>query len=910
MLSTLPPGLHYDEAANGEIARHMAFEGYRPIFIPEYTGKEVVWFYGAAGVMQLVGPTIFALRLTSAWFGVAGVAAAGWLVRRLFHRDPRRDALALLCMAILATAFWLGVLSRFADRAITQPALQALSIGLLWKGLGAGNLRSQIKWMVSAGLATGLAAYTYLAVRLFPIPLAVALIALLTTDAQRRRHVVGLLVYGIAALIAVAPLGWYFLQHPQAFSVRIGQVAAGSVEEVLIGWQAALKMLFVAGDPLLRFNLPGKPIFGPALAAFFVLGLFVAWRDAVQARDAISRARGVLLIVWPVVMLAPTAFSVRAITPSNLRAVGLAPLIALYPALGIAEAAGWQRWHKGALRQVGRAAIPTALVLILFGAGALTLRDLLQWGSETALYYDNDGHVAALARYLNEDAPSNATPYLATYHYQHPTLGFLARDVQSARSLFGGEALVLAPSGETLAAYTRDALPPAEWRHRLEPYLVASPAGPDGTPDFCAYLLPEEMDFTVFPIRPTMFAGVIQLEGARLIPTQSGEVASVDLAWRILAPPPQPDLAFVVEVCDAWDWCWVRANRDGTLERGQNNTYISAQWAPGERLLTRIDVPLPQGIPPGEYYVRASIFSAQADSRLPVVDATGGYAGFYSMVPGLTIEANTQPDLDSLPMRTRLMRRITPYITLVGYDLTTQAARQGERIDLALHWLSEGRQPADADVTIRLGQATLYQGGPVHGTYPLSEWQANELITDRYALHMPVDLAAGEYPLMVRLGDSAIVGLGSIAIEAIERRFEPPPMIALDEPVIWGGKIALIGYAMLRTPAPGESVELALMWRAEGQAETSYTAFVHLIDPAGSNITQDDHVPLVDGRPYPTDLWLPREVVTDVHTLTLPTVPGEYRLRVGLYLPESGERLSVPGMPDNAFILPLTLTVP
>src|SRR5574341_155379 len=140
-LSVIPPGLHYDEAANGVIVRNIAFGGYRPIFIPEYTGKEVLWFYNAALMMQILGPVIFALRLTSAFFGVTTVAATGWLVRQLYHDDVRRDYLALLSMAILAIAFWHGILSRFADRAITQPLLQALSLGLLWQGLRSTSRR-------------------------------------------------------------------------------------------------------------------------------------------------------------------------------------------------------------------------------------------------------------------------------------------------------------------------------------------------------------------------------------------------------------------------------------------------------------------------------------------------------------------------------------------------------------------------------------------------------------------------------------------------------------------------------------------------------------------------------------------------------------------------------------------------
>ena len=69
-LAAIPPGLHYDEAANAQFVQDIAFGGFRPLFIEAYTGKEVLWFYAAAGLVRLVGQGagdgIFVLRLVSA----------------------------------------------------------------------------------------------------------------------------------------------------------------------------------------------------------------------------------------------------------------------------------------------------------------------------------------------------------------------------------------------------------------------------------------------------------------------------------------------------------------------------------------------------------------------------------------------------------------------------------------------------------------------------------------------------------------------------------------------------------------------------------------------------------------------------------------------------------------------------
>jgi hypothetical protein len=87
-LPTIPPGLHFDEAANAILTGDIAFRGDRPLFISSYTGKEVLFFYLAAGVMTAVGESLFALRLTAAFIGLLTVAATYWAGCELL-RDRR-----------------------------------------------------------------------------------------------------------------------------------------------------------------------------------------------------------------------------------------------------------------------------------------------------------------------------------------------------------------------------------------------------------------------------------------------------------------------------------------------------------------------------------------------------------------------------------------------------------------------------------------------------------------------------------------------------------------------------------------------------------------------------------------------------------------------------------------------------
>jgi hypothetical protein len=102
---------------------------------------------------------------------------------------------------------------------------------------------------------------------------------------------------------------------------------------------------------------------------------------------------------------------------------------------------------------------------------------------------------------------------------------------------------------------------------------------------------------------------------------------------------------------------------------------------------------------------------------------------------------------------------------------------------------------------------------------------------------------------------------------------------------------------------------LTLHWQALQVLPADYKVFVHLVDAQGAAVTQDDAFPR-EGR-YPTWAWQPGDIVPDAHRLELPPAPdlpqGPYRLLVGMYHPDTGERLPVRGMagpvPDGAILL-------
>lgn len=92
---------------------------------------------------------------------------------------------------------------------------------------------------------------------------------------------------------------------------------------------------------------------------------------------------------------------------------------------------------------------------------------------------------------------------------------------------------------------------------------------------------------------------------------------------------------------------------------------------------------------------------------------------------------------------------------------------------------------------------------------------------------------------------------------------------------------------------PGSALPLELRWQAVSAPASDYHVFIHLIDQTGHVAAQVDGQPGLWGRP--TRGWRVGETVIDRHGLWVPDLPpGSYRLRIGLYEPNTGQRLLRP----------------
>jgi hypothetical protein len=93
---------------------------------------------------------------------------------------------------------------------------------------------------------------------------------------------------------------------------------------------------------------------------------------------------------------------------------------------------------------------------------------------------------------------------------------------------------------------------------------------------------------------------------------------------------------------------------------------------------------------------------------------------------------------------------------------------------------------------------------------------------------------------------------------------------------------------------PGDFLDISLIWRSAVESiPASYTVFLHLEDEQGQILAQGDGLPAGGFRP--TTSWRQDEVIVDDHTIQVPAglEPGTYSLWVGLFDPNTNERLPI-----------------
>lgn len=269
-------------------------------------------------------------------------------------------------------------------------------------------------------------------------------------------------------------------------------------------------------------------------------------------------------------------------------------------------------------------------------------------------------------------------------------------------------------------------------------------------------------------------------------------------------------------------------------------------------------------------------------------------------------------------------------IRLVGVEMASgQRTEPGgsEPIEVVLYW--ELVKPVSKDYlsTVHLlgrdnrsvGHVNRY---PARGMIPTSQWQAGQIWRDVYTVYVNQDAEApARLRVLVSLYDAKAeadvpaVGPDGSAIELIvvgEAGLAAAEGVVLEPErpleATFGDNIAFLGYELSPSlPAAGEMLNIVLYWRADGRPALDYTVFVQLLDAAGNQLAGADGPP-VNGD-FPTGWWRNGDMVKDSHLMQLPEDigAGDYSLLIGLYDPQTGQRLPRMNGQGDSIRIPVTI---
>ncbi|MEA3408133.1 MAG: glycosyltransferase family 39 protein [Chloroflexota bacterium] len=865
-LDSVPPALHFDEAVYGLMAKEIGLQNL-PLYFSGYTGREPLYMYVMAALFRLSGATKATVRLTSALIGIATLPLAYLLFHRLFSR-----CVGLWTAAIMGLSYWHLSLSRSAYPNILIPPIECAALYFLWRGYH----EDRLSMLLVGGCFVGGVLYTYLAARFFPLTVALFFLYALGADRQRfADRVWKLLLAGLAAVVVFLPLALYFLRHWSYFWERADQVLVFSHYSGWEAWRIIAQNLLrtlggfvVKGDPRWNFNMPGRPVFSPLLAPFFVLGVIKSlwrWRDL----------RYGLLIIWLLVMCMPAVLT-HGEMPQSQRMSGIIPGVYALAALGMVTASDYL--HR---RLEGRAHlwVSVALALLVVLDGGLAIYTYFGiWGKAPENYHNFHRAYEVLAKRAVAEMDAGHTVVILSEHYQHPTSVFTDPRTLEAIWCIGSRTLVVPERESEGVVY----LWPVN-RHHLQKELreqlhemtekVDSIPAPTGQEAVAVYrLLPQAQQQQREAEAVARLGDEMAVLNWHLPSHRSrNKPLRLMLHWRALREV-DAGRTLSVHLLDDQDVLWSQRTDLG---------FMPPQWRPGDTVYQQFEMPLPAGIPAGPYTVRL-VYSREAGDPFPVI-REGSLAGDHLLLGETRLEEAG-----------RLVKPLASEGISFGESLRVLAYQRvdtevplGGDVVCAVTW--QAWQQPDEDYTVEL---VLEDTGshvakrlrlPIAGAYPSSRWVKGEVVTARYRL--PVgNLEAGDYSLYLTTSVSAKrLVLGKVEVAGPPRRYEAAPMEHRSD-AQFGEVAELLGYDLSDASVrPNQTVFLSLHWRALDTPQENYKVFVHLVNQEEEILTQDDSVPANWARP--TTGWQVGEVITDEHELHIPqeAPPGRYRLYVGMY---------------------------
>jgi hypothetical protein len=177
-----------------------------------------------------------------------------------------------------------------------------------------------------------------------------------------------------------------------------------------------------------------------------------------------------------------------------------------------------------------------------------------------------------------------------------------------------------------------------------------------------------------------------------------------------------------------------------------SGVYPTTAWRPGKIVADAYEIPLPAGLPPGDYRPLVIVYDP----------ATGAEQGRAELAP-VYLQGNPvrppQRALEASVARTAYAR--FGDVELLGFTPPDPevAYHPGEALPLTLLWQAYGQPSGDLQVALWLDDLAEYDLGqePIGGRFPANQWAIDQVVRQWPVLHVPDNVPTGVYQLKMRV---------------------------------------------------------------------------------------------------------------------------------------------------------------
>ena len=667
--------LWYDEAVTAQVSAQGVSE------LTRWTADDIqppLYYYVAAAWTRVAGRSEWSLRFPSVIFGVLTIPLLWVLACRLFGRGPLGTSAGLIG-ALLASIAPLYVYYGQEARMYTMLTCLGALAGycLLRATTGQEEARWAVWWVAFVPSAAAVL-YTHYFGLFLLFAYALYFVVILAFDRMARPRPAQAGIDWRPALLAFLAIGILYLPWLPAMLNRY-QVDRSY-------WQGALKLgealrhvalsISMGSPETLREKLamPLLPWFGLTFLAALAALLWWArqerkWAEMQAVAPAAARAASgaradsfarrltpavstllflLLTLVVPVVAVLALASRTPKFNARYLMFVSPAYFLILGGGIGVLLGNASSRAPRQAGRTFGRLMAFCRLALagaMLVLIGVVSLQGMARWFGDPTYHKAQWRELAgAVQRQMGPDeavllVSGHASP---AWHYYAPDVATVnlpdiaILDVDAVLGFDAGAALsqnLAGKRGAWLVQWQSDAVDPTG----IVPYLL----------DRAGQEVPVQGQYSQLKLRhwqlrpdaiypsqpsPQHADGANYAHKIALLGWDEPQQGQITAYWRALAPLPGTDYQVSLRVEDSTG----HELKPGWDGRPASYTYPTSRWSPEKPVLGTY--PLPEGLPPGQYYVTLAVYDAADPSGLDIMDVADHPAGKRVRLGPFTVE--------------------------------------------------------------------------------------------------------------------------------------------------------------------------------------------------------------------------------------------------------------------------------